>query len=75
MIKNILGLITSKRSILTTTMVVCWIVFGLKGINNGTNLMELATYFAALSPFVLGYIYGETKRPSGCCNENGNCKK
>ena len=73
--KNILGLLTSKRAIITTTMIACWIVFGLKGIENGSNLTELATYFAALSPFVIGYIYGETKRPSGCCNKNENCKK
>lgn len=73
--KNILGLLTSKRALITTTMIVCWVVFGLKGISNGTNMSEFAVYFAALSPFVIGYIYGETKRPSDYKCKNGNCKK
>tara|TARA_R110000803_G_scaffold208061_1_gene276478 strand:- start:4648 stop:4872 length:225 start_codon:yes stop_codon:yes gene_type:complete len=73
--KNLFGLLSSKRAFITTFMIVAWVVFGLKGINNGTNMSEFAAYFAALSPFVIGYIYGETKRPSGCCKENGNCKK
>lgn len=74
--KNLTKLVTSKRAIITTLMIVCWIVFGIMAIKNGSNLKDLATYFASLSPFVIGYIYGETKRPSGkcpsdmCCNEN-----
>ncbi len=73
--KNLLKLITSKRAIITSTMIVCWVVFGIKGINNGTDLTSLATYFASLSPFVIGYIYGETKRPSGSTCLNCECKK
>ena len=73
--KNILGLITSKRALMTTVMIACWVIFGIKGIENNANLTDMATYFAALSPFVIGYIYGETKRPSGCCNNEQTCKK
>lgn len=46
-----------------------WLVVGLAAIYKESNLGELAAYFAALSPFVIGYIYGETKRPSNKNNE------
>tara|TARA_R100000742_G_C4172256_1_gene10125 strand:+ start:197 stop:361 length:165 start_codon:yes stop_codon:yes gene_type:complete len=51
-----------------------WLFFGYFGIKEGTNMSEFAAYFAALSPFVIGYIYGETKRSSGTQNFC-ECKK
>jgi len=50
-------------------MMVSWLIFGYFGIKQGTNMSEFAAYFAALSPFVIGYIYGETKRPSNGCDK------
>jgi len=75
LINSILGIFKSKRALLTTIMIVSWFIFGIKGIENGTDMGEFAAYFAALSPFVIGYIYGETKRPSGSPMENECCKK
>jgi cytochrome bd-type quinol oxidase subunit 1 len=75
LINNAFGLLKSKRAIFTIAIFVAWFMFGWKGINNGIDFIALASYFAALSPFVIGYIYGETKRPSGCCNDEQNCKK
>ena len=54
----------SKRYSITLFMMVSWLLFGYFGIKNGTNMSEFAAYFAALSPFVIVYIYGEKKRPS-----------
>ena len=65
----------SKRAILTSTIMICWFVFGMYGIKHGSNMSDFAAYFAALSPFVIGYIYGETKRPSGSNPKYCECKK
>ena len=74
--KNLLLLFTSKRAVVTLLVLICWVLFGIVGIKNGTDMTDLATYFAALSPFVIGYIYGETKRKSGDSQcANANCKK
>jgi|TARA_R110000744_G_scaffold213660_2_gene332527 uncharacterized membrane protein len=54
----------SKREKVLYLIVLLWLLVGLAAIYKGSNLSELAAYFAALSPFVIGYIYGETKRPS-----------
>tara|TARA_R100000655_G_scaffold24_2_gene157 strand:+ start:22650 stop:22913 length:264 start_codon:yes stop_codon:yes gene_type:complete len=65
-INNIFGIFKSKRALMTTVITMAWFIFGIKGLNNGIDMAGFAAYFAALSPFVIGYIYGETKRPSGC---------
>tara|TARA_R100001244_G_scaffold132387_1_gene108665 strand:+ start:176 stop:376 length:201 start_codon:yes stop_codon:yes gene_type:complete len=54
----------SKRERLLYACILLWLIVGLTAIFKGSSLSELAAYFAALSPFVIGYIYGETKRPS-----------
>ena len=67
-------MINSKRFLITMFMMIAWLIFGFIGLKNNSNMSEFAVYFAALSPFVIGYIYGETKRSSGtqnCCE----CKK
>lgn len=66
-------LMNSKRALMTITITIAWIVFGVLGIIYNTVMSDFAVYFAALSPFIIGYIYGETKRPSGsnqCCKES-----
>tara|TARA_R100000734_G_scaffold10486_1_gene7916 strand:+ start:3446 stop:3667 length:222 start_codon:yes stop_codon:yes gene_type:complete len=70
-----LKMLNSKRFVITIFMMVAWLVFGYLGIKEGTNMSEFAAYFAALSPFVIGYIYGETKRSSCNKNEDECCKK
>lgn len=62
--------IKSKRFAITIYVLLAWLVFGIMGIIYGTNMSEFAAYFAALSPFVIGYIYGETKRSS----KHNDCK-
>jgi len=54
----------SKRERLLYVCVLLWLIVGLTAIFKDSNLSGLAAYFAALSPFVIGYIYGETKRPT-----------
>ena len=54
----------SKREKVLYAIILLWLIVGLVAIYNKSSLSELAAYFAALSPFVIGYIYGETKRPS-----------
>jgi len=66
---KIFNIFNSKRFTLTLFMMVSWLIFGYFGIKQGTNMSEFAAYFAALSPFVIGYIYGETKRPSNGCDK------
>ena len=58
----------SKRFAITIYVLVAWLVFGILGIIYGANMSEFAAYFAALSPFIIGYIYGETKRSSNSKN-------
>jgi len=67
-------MLQSKRFLVTLFMMLSWLFFGYFGIKEGTNMSEFAAYFAALSPFVIGYIYGETKRSSGTQNFC-ECKK
>tara|TARA_R110000824_G_scaffold89429_1_gene219265 strand:+ start:29 stop:304 length:276 start_codon:yes stop_codon:yes gene_type:complete len=73
-INNLFGVFKSKRAIMTTFVTVAWFIFGYMGIQNGTDMSAFSAYFVALSPFVIGYIYGETKRPSGVNCKNENCK-
>lgn len=56
--------IKSKRFAMIVYVMCAWVIFGVMGIIYGADMGGLAAYFAALSPFVIGYIYGETKRPS-----------
>jgi len=72
-LSNIFQMLKSKRFLVTLFMMLSWLVFGYLGIKSDTNMSEFAAYFAALSPFVIGYIYGETKRSSG--STNCECKK
>ena len=75
---KILNMFKSKRYSITLFMMFSWLAFGYLGIKQGTNMSEFAAYFAALSPFVIGYIYGETKRPSNecqCCKDCENCQQ
>lgn len=67
--ENIKKLFASKRALMTIAIFIAWISFGVLGIIYNTNMTDFAVYFAALSPFIVGYIYGETKRPSNkkCC--------
>lgn len=64
--------IKSKRFAMIVYVMIAWVLFGVMGIIYGVEMGGLAAYFAALSPFVIGYIYGETKRPSG---QKCKCKK
>ena len=66
--------IKSKRFAMIVYVMVAWVLFGVMGIIYGADMGGLAAYFAALSPFIIGYIYGETKRPSGN-NYKCKCKK
>lgn len=60
----------SKRERLIYFCFVAWFIMGMTAmILNGfkeanINLASLAAYLAALSPFVIGYMYGETRRES-----------
>ncbi len=65
LINSFFGVFKSKRALMTMTITIAWFVFGYMGIKNGHNMSDFSAYFVALSPFVIGYIYGETKRPSG----------
>ena len=62
----------SKRFAMIIYVMIAWLIFGILGIFFSTDLSGLAAYFASLSPFVIGYIYGETKRSSNtfCKCEN-----
>jgi len=64
--------IKSKRFAMIIYVMIAWLLFGILGILFSADLGGLAAYFAALSPFVIGYIYGETKRSS---NTNCSCRK
>jgi membrane associated rhomboid family serine protease len=63
--------IKSKRFAIIIYIMVAWVGFGVLGIIYGADMGQFAAYFAALSPFIIGYVYGETKRPSG---KNYICK-
>ena len=46
-------------------MIGIWFVLGIVAIVFEASLTELAAYYSAGSVPVLGYIWGETSRPSG----------
>lgn len=55
----------SKRQTLAYVMIGIWFVLGIVAIVFEASLTELAAYYSAGSVPVLGYIWGETSRPSG----------
>jgi len=59
----------SKRQRLAYIMIGMWFVMGIVAIVFESNLTELAAYYSAGSVPVLGYIWGETSRPSGDSKE------
>ena len=75
LINNAFGLLNSKRAVFTIAIFGAWFIFGFKGLNQGIEMGGFAAYFAALAPFVIGYIYGETKRPSGYYEDCKKCNK
>jgi hypothetical protein len=44
--------------------ILLWTVLGVFGIYKQISLINAATYFAALTPFVGAYILGSTARPT-----------
>jgi hypothetical protein len=54
----------SKRKNMTYFMISAWLFFGVFGIMKGVDLTGLAAFFAAGAAPVLGYLWGETSRPS-----------
>jgi len=73
LVNNVFAVFKSKRALMTVVITIAWVVFGYIGIKNGTDMGNFSAYFVSLSPFVIGYIYGETKRPSG--KQCGECNK
>lgn len=55
---------SSKSERLIYLVMLLWVFFGIMGIRHGTNLTELAGYYASLSLFVGSYLWGEYKRGS-----------
>lgn len=55
---------SSKREILTYVIILIWMIIGMLSIYKNLSLIDLATYFGVLTPFVGAYIIGETYKPS-----------
>ena len=55
----------SKRQRLIYIMISIWFIMGIVAIVFEASLVELSAYYSAGSVPVLGYIWGETSRPSG----------
>ena len=55
----------SKRLTLMYIVLLTWIAFGIFGIYMGTELNSLSVYFSSLGIPFIGYVLGETFRPSG----------
>jgi len=51
---------SSKREILTYIIILLWTVVGAFSMIKPLPLIDLATYFGTLTPFVGAYILGET---------------
>jgi len=56
---------TDKREVMIYVCMVLWSGLGVYGVLNNMMLDEIGAYFGALTPFVGGYILGETARHSG----------
>lgn len=50
----------SKREIMMYVVILLWTSLGVFTIVKSLNLIEMSAYFAALTPFVGGYVLGET---------------
>lgn len=55
---------SSKREILTYIIILLWTVVGVFSVIKPLPLMDLATYFGSLTPFVGAYVLGETYKSS-----------
>lgn len=54
----------SKGERLIYIVIFLWVVFGVLGIIENTNLTQLAGYYASLTLFISTYLWGEYKRSS-----------
>lgn len=54
----------SKGERLIYVVIFLWVAFGTLGILKGTNITQLAGYYASLTLFVSTYLWGEHKRTS-----------
>lgn len=54
----------SKGERLIYVVIFLWVAFGVLGIIKGTNITQLAGYYASLTLFVSTYLWGEWKRTS-----------
>ena len=50
----------SRREVMMYITIGLWLAVGLWVIVNGSDLIGVSAYFAALTPFVGSYILGET---------------
>ncbi|MDY0268763.1 hypothetical protein [Trichloromonas sp.] len=55
---------SSKREILTYIVILLWTIVGVFSILKPLPLIDLSTYFGALTPFVGAYVLGETYKSS-----------
>lgn len=55
---------TDKREILIYVCMLLWAILGCYGVITNIPIDEIGAYFGALTPFVAGYILGETARQS-----------
>jgi len=60
----------SKRLTLTYIVMFIWLCLGLVGIFYDVDLAALAAYFSSSIPPILGYMWSETRRPSGYIKES-----
>lgn len=56
--------IITKSEILIYIVMFMWVLFGILGIYNDINLIQLAGYYASLTAFISTYLYSEIKRKS-----------
>lgn len=54
----------SKSERLIYVVIFLWVVFGTLGILKGSNLNQVAGYYASLTLFISTYLWGEWKRTS-----------
>ena len=55
---------TDKRERIVYMSILLWTAVGIYAMIKGIPLEQIGTYFGALTPFVGGYIFGETHRSS-----------
>lgn len=54
----------SKSERLIYIIIFLWVAFGVLGILKGTNMTQLAGYYASLTLFISTYLWGEHRRTS-----------